>query len=67
MVCMAWYAWCGMFGMVCIEWCGKYGLVWYGWYGVVSVVWIISQCRMSQGYKEGNEQTLSEERHHPNH
>ena len=25
---VAWYAWCGIFGMVCIEWCGK--SVWCG-------------------------------------
>ena len=42
-------------------WCGKYG---WGKYGVV---WIIGQCRMSQGYKEGNELALSVKRHHPNH
>ena len=56
-VCMVWYACCG-------------GMVWYAWcsvYGVYGVVWIISQCRMSPGYKEGNEEALSGERHHPDH
>ena len=43
LICMVWFAWFGLHGLVCMVWFGLvwFGLVWFGlvWFGLISMVW----------------------------